>query len=110
MRRAHLLRFIGGGLGGPLRVLPHSGARAKPALEAEHPSVGGGVPCHLPSVIAGQVGMFHVRAPASPAQRLLGGRLRKGGEAPLRGSDKGPSASFHRRGPWRPPPSPPPLR
>src|SRR6266536_2838126 len=39
MIRAHLRRFIGGGLGGPLRSLPQSGARAKPALETEHPSL-----------------------------------------------------------------------
>src|SRR6266540_297525 len=37
MRRAHLRRCLGGGLGGPLRSLPQdSVARAKPALEAEH--------------------------------------------------------------------------
>src|SRR2546425_1319756 len=30
-----------------------------------------------------------VRAPALPAQSVLGGRLRKGGEAPLRGDSAG---------------------
>ncbi len=39
MRRVQLRRLIGGGLDGPLRSLPQSGARAKPALEAEPPSV-----------------------------------------------------------------------
>src|SRR6266481_5551644 len=39
MRRAHLRRFVGGGLDGPLRDLPQEPvARAKPALGAEHPS------------------------------------------------------------------------
>jgi hypothetical protein len=39
MIEAHLLRFIGGGLDGPLRSLPQeSVARAKPALEADHPT------------------------------------------------------------------------
>src|SRR5258708_1958849 len=37
--RAHLLRFLGGDLGGPLRILPQdSVARAKPTLETGHSS------------------------------------------------------------------------
>src|SRR5213593_2083504 len=82
MIRAHLRRSIGGGLGGPLRSLPQeSVARAKPALEAERLSLGGAISDRLPAC---HVRVFHFRAPALPAQRILGGRYRKGGEAPLR--------------------------
>src|SRR5438094_8530546 len=70
MIRAHLRRSIGGGLGGPLRSLPQFGARVKPALEVEHPTVGGAIP--NPAFTA-HVGAVHFRAPASPAQRFLGG-------------------------------------
>src|SRR5947199_583185 len=102
MIRAYLLRSIGGGLGGPLRSLPRdSVARAKPALEAEHSTLGRANP--RPS-LASDVGVFQFRAPALPAQPLdgsprtagpqprdvlrlalcPGGRFRKGGEAPRR--------------------------
>src|SRR6266542_5370082 len=82
MIRAHLRRSIGGGPGGPLRSLPQeSVARAKPALEPEHLSLGGAISNRSPAC---HVRVFHFRAPALPAQRILGGRFRKGGEAPLR--------------------------
>src|SRR6266508_671582 len=80
MIRAHLRRSIGGGLGGPLRSLPQeSVARAKPALDPEHLSLGGAIsdglpPCH--------VRVFHFRAPALPAQRILGGGLGRGPKPP----------------------------
>src|SRR5438132_8655693 len=84
MIRAHLRRSIGGGLDGPLRSLPHdSVARAKPALEAEHLSLGGAISDRL---LACHVRVFRFRAPALPAQRILGGGFGRGGEAPLRGS------------------------
>src|SRR6266498_3967174 len=104
--RAHLLRSIGGGLGGPLRSLPQeSVVRAKPALEAG-PSSLGGVICDeihpassrlpLQSVPLSSAGFAGATSDCSPrthgaqpvaALRLAlrpGGRFRKGGEAPLR--------------------------
>src|SRR5213593_1092381 len=83
MIRAHLLRFVGGGLDGPLRNLPQFGARAKPALEVEHPLVGG-VPSDgfWPRLLACHVGGFHCRAPALPAQRFLGGGFGRGAKPP----------------------------
>src|SRR5881409_2588982 len=87
MIRAHLLRFIGGGLGGPLRSLPQeSVARAKPALEAE-PSSLGGVICD--EIRAASSRLPRESVPLSSAgfagATTPGGRFRKGGEAPLRG-------------------------
>src|SRR6266498_1109468 len=80
MRRAHRLRFIGGGLGGPLRDLPQeSVARAKPALEAEHSTVGGASPNPL---FTAHVGVVHFRAPALPAQPFLGGGFGRGAKPP----------------------------
>src|SRR5881296_49169 len=82
MIRAHRLRFIGGGLGGPLRNLPQeSVARAKPALEPEHSTLGranshpllGSRRRGVPRSSAGFAGATNP-----------GGRFRKGGEAPLR--------------------------
>src|SRR5262249_52799080 len=85
MRRAHLRRFFGGGPDGPLRNLPKgSVARAKPALETEHRTLSGSVlGCSRSGFVGDQARVFHVRAPALPAQSF-GGRFRKGGEAPLR--------------------------
>src|SRR6266446_8998810 len=83
MIRAHLRRFIGGGLDGPLRSLPQFGARAKPALEVEHPTVRGEAPGRRwRSVITDHVQVFHVRAPALPAQRFLGGGFGRGAKPP----------------------------
>src|SRR6266542_6134911 len=80
MIRAHLRRFLGGGLGGPLRSLPQdSVARAKPALEAEHSTVGRAIPNLL---FTAHVGVVHFRAPASPAQRFLGGGFGRGAKPP----------------------------
>src|SRR5437667_8688499 len=102
MIRAHLPRSIGGGLGGPLRSLPpESVARAKPALEPEHSTLGRGNPHALlasrrgsvPLSSAGFAGAIFGCSPrtrgAQPAAVLPlalrpGGRFRKGGEAPLR--------------------------
>src|SRR6266581_2758368 len=84
MIRAHLRRFIGGDLGGPLRNLPQeSVARAKPALEAEHPSVDGAASDRFrPRLPVCHVGVFHFRAPALPAQRILGGGVGRGAKPP----------------------------
>src|SRR5437879_12706133 len=83
MIRAHLRRSrrsIGGGLDGPLRSLPHdSVARAKPALEAEHLSLGGAISDRL---LACHVRVFRFRAPALPAQRILGGGFGRGAKPP----------------------------
>src|SRR2546427_1802128 len=80
MIRAHLRRSIGGGLGGPLRSLPQeSVARAKPALEAERLSLGGAISDRLPAC---HVRVFHFRAPALPAQRILGGGIGRGAKPP----------------------------
>src|SRR5437879_7366520 len=86
MRRAHLRRFIGGGLGGPLRSLPQeSVARAKPALEVE-PSSLGDVICD--EIRAASSRLLRESVPLSSAgfagATNPGGRFRKGGEAPLR--------------------------
>src|SRR6266849_2021244 len=83
MVRAHLWRSIGGGLDGPLRSLPRFVARAKPALEEEQSTVAGELPGRpQPSVIADQVREFPVRAPALPAQRILGGGFGRGAKPP----------------------------
>jgi len=79
MIRAHLRRFIGGGLDGPLRNLPQLGARAKPALEAEHRTLAG---AFSDPPLALNVGVFHVRAPALPAQRVLGEGFGRGAKPP----------------------------
>src|SRR6266568_3041548 len=86
MIRAHLRRFIGGGLGGPLRSLPQeSVARAKPALEVE-PSSLGDVICD--EIRAASSRLPRESVPLSSAgfagATTPGGRFRKGGEAPLR--------------------------
>jgi len=83
MIRAHLRRFIGGGLDGPLRSLPQFGARAKPALEADHQSLGGKASDRSRMrVFACHVGVFHFRAPALPAQRFPGGGIGRGAKPP----------------------------
>src|SRR6266542_2845243 len=81
MIRAHLRRFIGGGLDGPLRSLPQSGARAKPALEAEHPSL-----CRAISdpLFARRRWSVPLSSAGFAGATIPGGRFRKGGEAPLR--------------------------
>src|SRR6266478_9260710 len=80
MIRAHLRRSIGGGLGGPLRRFPQeSVARAKPALEPEHLSLGGAISNRSPAC---PVRVFHFRAPALPAQRILGGGFGRGAKPP----------------------------
>src|SRR6266540_1981633 len=82
MIRAHLRRSIGGGLGGPLRSLPQeSVARAKPALEPEH-----GRPCDSESVLHRPRESGPLPSAGFAGATNPGGRLRKGGEAPLRGS------------------------
>src|SRR5881296_504128 len=81
MIRAHLRRFVGGGLGGPLRSLPHSGARAKPALEAEHPTLGRANPHPL---LASRRRSVPLSSAGFAGATNPGGRVRKGGEAPLR--------------------------
>src|SRR6266571_2185347 len=86
MIRAHLRRFFGGGLGGPLRSLPQeSVARAKPALEVE-PSSLGDVICD--EIRAASSRLPRESVPLSSAgfagTTNPGGRFRKGGEAPLR--------------------------
>src|SRR6266536_5527081 len=83
MIRAHLHRSLGGGLDGPLRSLPHSGARAKPALEAEHFSPGGGTSDRLRQrFLVAHVRVFSFRAPALPAQSVLGGGFGRGAKPP----------------------------
>src|SRR5713101_5935606 len=83
MIRAHLRRSIGGGLDGPLRSLPQeSVARAKPAFEPERPSLGGASSDRLPACY---VRVFHFRAPALPAQRILGGGIGRGAKPPSEG-------------------------
>src|SRR5438093_12989981 len=82
MIRAHLRRSIGGGLGGPLRSLPQeSVARAKPALEAEHSTEC----CAIsdPLVTPGR-GSVPLSSAGFAGATNPGGRVRKGGEAPLR--------------------------
>ncbi len=81
MIRAHLRRFVGGGRRGPLRILPQSGARAKPALEAEHSAV-----CRAISdaLLLGRRGSVPLSSAGFAGATIPGGRFRKGGEAPLR--------------------------
>src|SRR5207247_10026592 len=80
MIRAHLLRLSGGGRGGPLRNLPQeSVARAKPALEVEHSTIGRAI---LNPLFTAHVGVVHFRAPALPAQRILGGGFGRGAKPP----------------------------
>src|SRR6266404_2678581 len=82
MIRAHRRRFIGGGLGGPLRSLPQeSVARAKPALEADHSTRGRANP-H--SLLASRRGSVPLSSAGFAGATIPRGRFRKGGEAPLR--------------------------
>src|SRR5437762_13606959 len=81
MIRAHLQRSIGGGLDGPLRDLPQFGARAKPALEAEHSRLGGAI---SDPVLAPRRGSVPLSSAGCAGATNPGGRFRKGGEAPLR--------------------------
>src|SRR6266540_5823576 len=82
MIRAHLRRFIGGGLGGPLRDLPQeSVARAKPALEAEHSRLGGAI---SDPVLGPRRGSVPRSSAGFAGAMISGGKFRKGGEAPLR--------------------------
>src|SRR2546427_10793563 len=82
MIRAHLRRSIGGGLGGPLRSLPQeSVARAKPALEPEHSTLGRGNPHALLASRRGSVPLSSARFAGATNP---GGGVREGGEAPLR--------------------------
>src|SRR5882724_12721515 len=81
MIRAHLLRSIGGGLGGPLRSLPQeSVARAKPALESEHSTLGRVNPHSLLASRRGSVPLSRAGFAGATNPR---GEVRKGGEAPL---------------------------
>src|SRR5207253_9403400 len=82
MIRAHLQRSIGGGLGGPLRSLPQeSVARAKPALGVEQSTLGRANP-H--PVLASRIGSVPLSSAGFAGATNPGGRVRKGGEAPLR--------------------------
>ena len=84
MIRAHL--SLGGGLDGPLRTLPQgSVARAKPALEAEHFTLGDHALGCSRSGVRRRPGRSVPRSSAGFAGATIpGGRFRKGGEAPLR--------------------------
>src|SRR5712692_3547381 len=100
MIRAHLRRSIGGGLDGPLRSLPRFVARAKPALEEEQSTVAGELPGRpQPSVIADHVREFPVRAPALPAQRILGGGFGRGAKPPSEWNVQGVRLACGRRAP-----------
>src|SRR5881409_3331882 len=80
MRRAHLRRFVGGGLDGPLRDLPQEPvARAKPALEAEHSTLGRVNPHPL---LASRRGSVPLSSAGLPAQRFLGGGFGRGAKPP----------------------------
>src|SRR5206468_9063626 len=82
MIRAHLRRFIGGGLDGPLPRLPQeSVARAEPALEADHPTQ-----CRVicDPTLALPRGSVPLSSAGFAGATNPGGRFRKGGEAPLR--------------------------
>src|SRR5437773_11181990 len=82
MIRVHLLRFVGGGLGGPLRNLPQeSVARAKPALEPEHSTLGR---VNANPSLASRRGSVPLSSAGFAGATNPGGRFRKGGEAPLR--------------------------
>src|SRR5216684_4378521 len=97
MVRAHLLRSIGGGLGGPLRSLPQeSVARAKPALEPEHSTLGRANPHPRSSPV---VEVLRFRAPALPAQRFLGGIFGRGAKPPSEWNVQGVRLACGRRAP-----------
>src|SRR6266700_2046964 len=82
MIRAHLRRFIGGGLDGPLRSLPPgSGARAQPARQPEYLTLGRVNPQPL---LASRRGSVPLSSAGLAGATKPGGRFRKGGEAPLR--------------------------
>src|SRR5207247_5888988 len=82
MIRAYLRRFIGGGLDGPLRSLPQeSVARAKPALGPEHSTLGRANPHAL---LASRRGSVRLSSAGFAGATNPGGRVRQGGEAPLR--------------------------
>src|SRR6266540_4260069 len=80
MIRAHLRRSLGGGLGGPLRSLPQdSVARAKPALEAEHSTLGRANPHHLASLPTWKGSVFERRLCRRNEYR---GEVSEGGRSP----------------------------
>ena len=80
MRRAHLLRSIGGGLGGPLRSLPQeSVARAKPALEPDHSTPGRANP-H--SSLASRRGCVPLSSAGLAGATNPGGRFGRGAKPP----------------------------
>src|SRR5437867_5370761 len=82
MIRAHLRRSIGGGLGGALRSLPQeSVARAKPALEPEHSTVGR---ANRHPLLASRRASVPLSSAGFAGATKPGGRFRKGGAAPLR--------------------------
>ncbi len=80
MRRAHLLRSIGGGLGGPLRSLPQeSVARAKPALEPDHSTLDRANP-H--SSLASRRGSVPLSSAGLAGATNPGGRFGRGAKPP----------------------------
>src|SRR6266478_4082828 len=87
MIRAHLLRSIGGGLGGPLRNLPQdSVARAKPALAPEHSPLRR---ANSHPLLASRRERVPFSSAGFAGATKPGGRFRKGGEAPLRAERTG---------------------
>src|SRR6266498_2957123 len=100
MIRAHLRRFLGGASAAPSETSPQDAvraagrrgaggppseasiqkpARAKPALEVGHRTLAGAISDPL---LALDVGVFHFRAPALPAQRILGEGVGRGAKPP----------------------------
>src|SRR6266852_377070 len=80
MIRAHLRRSIGGGLDGPLRSLPQgSVARAKPALEPEHSTLGRANPHPL---LATRRGRVPLSSAGFAGATNPGGEVSEGGRSP----------------------------
>src|SRR2546422_8740566 len=97
MIRAHLRRSIGGGLGGPLRSLPRNRLRGRSPRSnrnIQRWAVRILIRCSPPDVE-----VFRFRAPALPAQRILGGGFRRGAKPPSEWNVQGVRLACGRRAP-----------
>src|SRR2546422_3933680 len=80
MIRAHLRRSIGGGLGGPSETSPRNRLRGR--SPRSNRNIQRWVVRILIRCSPPDVEVFRFRAPALPAQRILGGRFGRGAKPP----------------------------
>src|SRR5213592_779209 len=80
MIRAHLRRFIGGGLDAPSEASPRTRLRGRSPRSKRN--IQRWAVRILISCSPSDVEVFHFRAPALPAQRILGGGFGRGAKPP----------------------------